>query len=431
MDTPIHVVGMGLEGTQGLAPEVRDLIKRAALLVGSDRHLQFFPEHPAPRLCLSDLSQTLQTLRETALCPTPPPTPIVILTSGDPLFYGLGRLLLEELPPDWLTFHPHLSSIQLAFSRVKTAWQDARIISAHGRSLEELTRVLQQGTEKIAVLTDGTNTPAAIARLLCSLDLPSAYHCWVCENLGGSQERVQRFAPEELLQSHPFAPLNVVVLLRGEQARSLDLQALPLLGIPDSCFLSFGDRPGLITKREVRLQVLGELGLRPNQTIWDIGAGTGSVSVEIARLCPTSRVFAIEKTAAGIALIQQNCRRFQVETVVPVTGTAPRVLSALPAPDRVFVGGSGGNLSEILEVCASRLQPEGAIVLALATLEHCAGVFDWARQRHWPYRVVQVNLARSVSLPSPRDPEVSPLTRLAPLNPVTLIRLDNPGSPAH
>jgi precorrin-6Y C5,15-methyltransferase (decarboxylating) len=191
------------------------------------------------------------------------------------------------------------------------------------------------------------------------------------------------------------------------------LDALPMLGVPDRSFLSFGDRPGLMTKREVRILVLGELALQPGQIIWDIGAGTGSVSIEIARLFPTSRVYAIEKTAAGTTLIQQNCDRFQVENAISIHGSAPEALYNLPAPNRIFIGGSGGNLTEILDTCNSRLTASGRLVLALATLEHLNEALGWLSRQQWDYQLLQVQLSRSVP--------VGPLTRFSPLNPVTIL----------
>lgn len=404
--TPIHVVGIGLDGADGLVAGVRQLVEQATLVIGSNRHLGYFPARGGKRLVLGDFTAAIAEIRQQLKTSGY----IVVLVTGDPLFFGLGRLLLTELPADQLTFHPHLSAVALAFNSIKVPWQDARIISAHGRSLDELTKSLQQGTDKIAVLTDSTNTPNAIARLLLALDLPSHYQFWVCEDLGDKTERVQCWAIAELLKQ-TFAPLNVVILLRQLNLAQLDLATLPTLGLPDQLFLSFSDRPGLITKREVRLLVLGELALKPGQIIWDIGAGTGSVSIEIARLFPTSKVYAIEKSAAGTALIKQNCRRFQVE-VISIHGAAPDVLSNLPTPDRIFIGGSGGNLSQILATC-SRRSPQGIIVLALATLEHLNEALTLFKDSGWHYQLLQVQLSRSVP--------VAHLTRFAPLNPVTIL----------
>jgi precorrin-6B C5,15-methyltransferase / cobalt-precorrin-6B C5,C15-methyltransferase len=424
--TPVQVVGIGLEGTAGLAESVRQIIAQATVLVGSDRHLSYFSEHPAEQWLLGDLTATLQRLQE-YLDSEPKDARIVILTSGDPLFYGLGRLLLSTLSADQLTFHPHVSSIQLAFNRLKLPWQDAQVISVHGRSLDELTHALQQGQQKIAVLTDGIHTPGAIGQLLNSLALSVIYEGWVCENLGGPEEQIYYFAPDtlDILTQQTFHPLNIVVLQRTEFAqRTLKLSELPILGVSDSSFASFSDQPGLITKREVRTLVLGELALRPGQQVWDIGSGTGSIAIEIARLVPTAQVYAIEKNAAGFKLIQQNADRFQVQNVMPRSGKAPICLHDLPAPDRVFIGGSSGQLSEILQVVPRRLNPGGVIVIAIATLEHLSVVTQWLQHYlsadpDWQYRFLQVQLSRSIS--------VGPLTRLTPLNPVTLVTVTHKG----
>lgn len=438
--TPIHVVGIGLDGAAGLPDSVRQIVDRATLLVGSPRHLSYFPQHAADRLPLGNLNEAIHQIRQLLITPAaaaPPtdsrqpstlnPQSIVILTSGDPLFFGLGRLLLANLPTEWLTFHPHLSSVQLACSRLKIPWQDLRTISAHGRSLDELTQALQQGSEKIAVLTDDRHTPAAIAQLLHALDLPNAYSLHICENLGGSEETLHSFtldSPDALaqLRNQNFAPLNIVVLQRLSDVQALDLKTLPLFGLPDRAFLSFRDRPGLMTKREVRILALGELALQPGQVVWDIGAGTGSVAIEIARLCPTSHVYAIEKTAAGVTLIQQNSQRLQAK-VTAICGTAPDCLANLPTPDRIFIGGSGGNLKPILEACKTHLTSTGVLVLALATLEHLTTVLTWLDSIASPdlrHRLLQVQIARSTPIAS--------LTRLTPLNPVTLVKIWHTGS---
>jgi len=417
--TPIQVVGVGMDGPVGLSESSQHIIQQAALLVGSDRHLSYFSAHPAPHIRLGDFQAAFEQIR-THLHQDDAPTPVVILTSGDPLFFGLGRLLLQQFPAEQMTFHPHLSSIQLAFNRIKVPWQDACLVSTHGRSPDALIRALQQGTEKIVVLTDEVHTPGAIASLLLNLELPQTYRIWVCENLGSTDERIGDYSPEEV-RYHSFASLNVVILLRqvGHSA-PWNLKELPLLGIPDGAFASFRDRPGLMTKREVRVLALGELALRPGGIVWDIGAGTGAVSVEIARLCPTAQVFAVEKTAVGITLIQENLQRFQTPSVIPCQLNAPDGLNTLPAPDRVFVGGSGGALEGILGAIACTLKPDGFVVLALATLEHLSTLMQWlqapTQASQWQVRTLQVQLARSAPVGS--------LTRLQPLNPVTLVRLE-------
>ncbi|PSP19171.1 MAG: cobalamin biosynthesis bifunctional protein CbiET [Cyanobacteria bacterium QS_8_64_29] len=405
----IDTIGMGLDGVAGLSVEARRHLEAATVLLGPERHLRCLPQHPARRLVFSDPTRALPELRAALAAGER----VAVLTSGDPLFFGLGRVLLAQFPPDCLSFHPHLSAVQLAFNRLKVPWHDACTVSAHGRTATELQHALQRGEAKIAVLTDPNHSPAAIARLYRALDLPHTYRFWVCENLGGSQERVAAFSPEAL-QAQAFDPLNVVVLLRQEPATGGDdLAKLPQLGLPDRAFASFADRPGLMTKREVRILALGELALHPGQTVWDIGAGTGAVAIEIARAFPGCQVYAIERSAAGQSLIEQNCQRLQADRVMPVWGTAPDALASLPAPDRVFVGGSGGNIAGILEACSARLTADGIVVGAFATLEHLHASLDWLAQAGWSYRLLQAQLARSV--PIGRG------NRLSPLNPVTMV----------
>lgn len=428
----IHIIGIGLDGLVGLGESVRQVLDGANLVVGSDRHLSYLsnfasekPEDSSiPKLSLKDITKGLSELGEWIINwqrdhhSSPH---VVILVSGDPLFFGLGRLLIAEFPSEKLIFYPHISSMQLAFNRLQIPWQDATLISVHGRSMDSLTSALKQGVEKIAVLTDGNNTPQAIAQLILSLDLPITYEFWVCENLGGEDEKVKEYSLNSI-NSCDFSQLNVVILLRHLQQPSqcLDLSDIPLLGIPDRLFFSYSDRPGLMTKKEVRVLALGELSLQPNQVIWDIGSGTGSVSVEISRLFPSSTIYAIEKTAAGTSLIEQNCHQFQVNNIISIHGEAPTILHHLRTPDRIFIGGSGGNLPDILGTCSIRLSPRGRIVLALATLEHLNLALDWVKHRiklekSWTYQLLQIQISRSVA--------IADLTRFSPLNPVTILTI--------
>lgn len=411
----INVIGIGLEGSEGLTEITQKIVDNATVLVGSDRHLDYFPNHAAKKLSLSSFPEAISLIKKALTYSEK----VVILVSGDPLFFGFGRLLLEHFPAESLCFHPHLSCVQLAFNRLKIPWQDAKMISVHGRKLDVLISVFQKGVDKLAILTDSINNPVAIARFYLSLDVASHYDIWIGENLGGLHEKVTHFSQEQLislasLKAEDFASLNVVLFIRKTQhSQTLNLQKLPILGISDSNFLSFSDRPGLMTKRESRLLILGELSLQPKQAIWDIGSGTGSVAIEIARLCPNSQIFAVEKTAMGINLIQKNCQQFQVSNVVAIQANAPENLDNLPSPHRIFIGGSGGKISKILEFCQAKLLPDGKIVLATATLENLQEAVSWFTQNNWTYHLLQIQISRSVP--------IGDLTRFSPLNPVTLV----------
>ncbi len=414
----VEIIGIGLDGISGLNAQTLDLINRAQFLIGSSRHLSYFASHSGHKITLGNLQQGIEQIID--LISQEPNKSIVILASGDPLFFGLGRLLLSQIASEKLRFHPHVSSLQLAFSRVKIPWQDVKIISVHGRTPEALIKNLKQGAEKIAVLTDLEYNPPEIAKLCLDLDIPVQYDFYICENLGSKDEKITYFASENIeklacLNSDIFSSLNILILVRSTTSESnLKLESLPKFGLPDSIFLNYSDRPGLITKKEIRIAILGQLELQSSQVVWDIGAGTGSVSIEIARICPESQIFAVEKTAIGYSLIKQNCQQFQVKNIQVLNGKAPEILSDLPNPDRIFIGGSGGNLESILELCSEKLLPEGLLVIALATMEHCYETLNWIKNHNWHYNLLQLQISRSTSIAN--------LTRLSPLNPVTLIK---------
>ena len=221
----IHVVGMGMTGADSLSPALRDLVESADILVGGQRHLEAFDyllKQPSSveGWPLSDFSSTFEKMR--SHCQSDPTARIVVLTSGDPLFFGLGRLLLANFSSKQLAFYPHVSAIQLAFARIKLPWQDATLISVHGRCEALLLKAIKRGDAKIALLTDNVMTPGAIAKLLISLDVPTRYQLWVCENLGAEDERVVQYSPTEA-QSQTFAPLNVVVLHKQTNDNPLEL----------------------------------------------------------------------------------------------------------------------------------------------------------------------------------------------------------------
>ena len=412
----INVVGIGLDGSLGLSNQVKTIIQQATVLGGAQRHLSYFPEHPALKLPLKDLNRDLDLIIDKAATEQ-----VVILASGDPLFFGLGRLLIDKVLPENLQFYPHLSSVQLAFSKLKISWQDADLVSVHGRNCDRLIELLKQGSSKIAVLTDNYNNPPAIAKLYLALELPVNYCFAVCENLTIENGNITYFEHTEVmalsqLTQDNFSLLNVLVLIKQNPSPTqLDLTTLPVLGIPDSAFLSFKDRPSLITKKEVRSIVISELELQHQQVIWDIGAGTGSVSIEVARLSPSATVYAIEKTAIGTSLIQQNAQRFAVANIQVINKKAPESLTDLPTPNRIFIGGSGGNLSSILDTCQTQIATDGIIVIALATVEHFTAVLQWAKQNNWHHHILQVQISRSIPIAN--------LTRFSPLNPISIVKL--------
>jgi precorrin-6Y C5,15-methyltransferase (decarboxylating) len=404
---PLVVVGIGHDGPAGLSAEARAHVAAARVLAGGRRHLGFFPEWPGEKVVIEgDLAAVVARLRER--CAT---GKTVVLASGDPLFYGIGRLLLESFPRDDLLFLPHLSSVQLAFARLKETWHDACVVSLHGRPMEALRPAVEARAAKVALLTDATNHPAAVADFLRQNGAAADYALWVCENLGGADERVSRHVPA-LMREETFSPLNVVVLLRESTEYSVLSTELPLLGIPESALLHRAGPRGLITRREVRLLALCYLELRPGDVLWDIGAGSGSVAIEAARLSPDLRAFAVERDEEMFRQLEVNVARLGDGRVRAVLAEAPYGLSELPDPDAVFVGGSGGRLTDILAATASRLKPGGRIALSCITLENLARGWDGLREQGLEPQATSVQLAHS-----------RPLGRLHSLEPDSLIFL--------
>lgn len=186
-----------------------------------------------------------------------------------------------------------------------------------------------------------------------------------------------------------------------------------ILGIPDEEFVPCREGRQVITKREVRAIALAQLALHDDSILWDIGSGTGSVAIEAAHLLRTSQVFAIEDDPRSLDALEQNCQRFGATNVAIVAHRAPAALTALPDPDAVFIGGSGGELPAILELTMARLRPHGHIVMNLACLEHLSEAMLILRSAQWTTACTLVNIARSQNLLD--------LTRLAALNPVFVI----------
>ncbi len=403
------VIGLGLEGPQGLTPVAQEQLQLATVIAGYPSHLRHLQHHPAGQICLDQPLETwIQLLRQHLQRSS-----VVLLASGDPLLFGIGRTLKDHFSADQLIFYPHLSSIQLAFNRAQIPWQNATLISIHGRSIESLETALKRSETPIAVLTDPIHTPTVIAQMIQDLKLPCHYQLWICSQLGSDSEQVIRLSPAQAI-AQEFPQPNVVILERLDSDPDPTSDPWPLMGIPDDQFHTFPDHPGLITKQEVRALTLSLLQIPTQGIVWDIGAGTGSLSIELARLAPQLQIYAIEKTLAGIQLIQKNCQRFQVRSVHPISGQAPQILSQLPAPDRVILGGGGAQIPDIIEQIQQVIHSQGILVGNFATLESCLTAQSELKQRGWIVQLLQVNLARSVA--------IAHATRLSPLNPVILLQ---------
>ncbi|MEI6616130.1 MAG: precorrin-6y C5,15-methyltransferase (decarboxylating) subunit CbiE, partial [Cyanobium sp. ELA507] len=339
----LEVVGTDASGLAGLAaPWQKHLLRvdlvaaPARLLAEVERRLAEGPG-PQPQLLATDRLAELVSQLHRARAEG---RRGVLLASGDPLWFGIGRLLLQEFPAEELRFHPAATSLQLAFARIGRPWHDASWVSLHGRDPEPLAAALQRRPSALGVLCDpGAGGADTVRRLLIASGLESAYGCWIFERLGHAQERVRRLAPGEPLPVD-LDPLHLVVLV-AEAPAAPDPANLPLFGLDDGLWLQHPDQPGLMTKREVRIQLLADLDLPAEGVLWDIGAGVGSVGLEALRLRPALQLWAVERRAGASALLAANAARLGVEPAGLVEAAAPAALDQLPDPDRVLIGGGG------------------------------------------------------------------------------------------
>ncbi len=378
----VYVVGAGIEGQEGFSARALSLVRQARVLYGAPRLLELFGDLDVEKVALSGNDDLSQLVKDQ-------PGPIVVLTSGDPLFFSIGRNLLRNLPKERLEFVPNVSSVQSAFSRIKEPWDDAVFISTEQRTLADIgDRII--ANDKAAVLTDARHTPADIAGELLRRGF-DGYTVYLCENLGTSEERIVKTTVQEL-PTMQAAELNVLILIkRYDNAAS---QTLPTLGIADSAFLTMKKQ---ITPEEVRVVALAKLQLRHDMVLWDIGAGSGSISIEADFLLPHGRIFAVERNVEYIKFLRENLNKFHPRNVRVVEGEAPNCLEDLPDPDRVFIGGSGGNLWELLEAVDERLPADGRVVLTAMTLDTLVASSDFFENSGYQVDVTTLNVARTSS----------------------------------
>src|SRR5829696_8240163 len=405
----IYVVGVGGDGLAGLTSRARDLVAGAELLVGSDGALRLLPEVNAERVRIgSDLGDVTEKLRANF-----GKKKIVVVATGDPLFYGVARYLCDRLGKDRFEVLPHVSSMQLAFARVKETWEEAYLTDLSVRSLDDvLDRV--RTAETVGLFTSETYHPARVARelLVRGLDYFRAY---VCENLGGKDERITQGELSELQGMH-FDPLNVLILKRkpGRPDAPRAAKRLMRFGNPDDVFAQSRPKTGLITQAEVRAIALAQLDLQPGCVMWDVGAGSGSVALEAAQLVDPGRVYAIEQDSADYHLIVANAETFGVRNAQAVFGTAPAVFHDLPDPDAIFIGGNGGEVSRLLEAAYAALRPGGRLVANVGTLEMLSLTYETLKRLSPGVSVLLVNLSRSV--------EQLEALRFEAVNPTFLLR---------
>ena len=412
----IDVIGTDAGAPASLPAPQQTLLRAAAVIAAPQRlqaALQDWLGDALPELISSDDPRALvDSLQSRAA-----EQAVVVLASGDPLWFGLGRILCDRIGAERLRFHPAPTSLQLAFSRIGRPWQDADWVSLHGRDPEILASTLQKRPAALAVLTDPNQGGAGtVQQMLRSSGLEASTDLWLCENLGHPDERVQLIAPGTALPTD-LQPLLIALLIAREPAAP-DPHQLPLFGLDDGLYLQHSDHPGLMTKREVRIQLLAELALPPQGVLWDLGAGTGSVGLEALRLRPGLQLLAVERRAGGAQLIQRNAQRLGVSPAAVLEADATTVLngglpSQLSQPDRVLLGGGGAQRERLLQEVLTRLRCGGVVVIPLASIEALASVRLLLENAGLAMRVQQLQAWRGQPLGDG--------TRLAPMNPTLIV----------
>jgi len=366
----IPIVGVGPDGLAGLTLRSRELLTSAELVFGSDQVLRLLPELTAERVRIgTDLPSIVERIKTNAGGKR-----MAIVSIGDPLFYGTARYLCDKVGPDLFEVVPHISSMQLAFARLKETWEEAYLTDLSTKSLDDVLDKIR-GAETVGLFTSEAYTPGRIAQELLARGI-DYFRATVCENLGGKDERITQGELRDL-QTMAFDPLNILILKRLPDRPDAQRTGSKLsrFGNPDDLFAQSRPKSGLITQAEVRVLALAQMDLHTADVAWDVGAGSGSVAIEIAQLVTPGVVYAIEQDAADFHLISANLETFGVKNVKPVFGTAPAVFTGLPAPDAIFIGGNGGEISRLLEAAFNALRSGGRLVVNVGTLEMLSATY--------------------------------------------------------
>jgi precorrin-6Y C5,15-methyltransferase (decarboxylating) len=385
---PICIVGIGDDGTEGLTSSTLAIIKQADLIVGPSRLTDGFASEVGEVWDVgTDYEALAVRLADSA------ELQVVILTAGDPLFYGTARFLCDRIGKSRIRVIPNVSTMQLAFARVKENWDEAYLTDLANQTIEHVVQKIRTA-ERVGLFTTSKITPQtlAVALLEAGIDYFTAY---VCENLGSPDERVTTGTLKEISTSS-FDSLNVVILLRHPTApdRPTEMIGKRIFGNPDEMFLQTKPKRGLLTPSEIRCLALAELNLGPTSIVWDVGAGSGSVAIEAAQLSPGGKIYAIEMDVDDFGLISQNAERFGVNNVFAIHGAAPSAWDDLPDPDAVFIGGTGRQLATIVLDVIARLKPGGRLVADMASIDNVAEVQGILRKATGDVNVWMFNVAK-------------------------------------
>lgn len=374
----IQIISTGVGSTQLLTQAATQAIVNSQVLIGDKRLLEPYQSGDKQLFAATRAQDVLEIIGNCS-----PQTHIGILVSGDVGFYSLAKSMLAALTEP-AELHCGIGSLQYFAAKLQTSWQDICLLSLHGRDTQLLDKIRTHA--KVFLLTGGTHTVAGICSYLADKGF-GHIQAAVGERLSYPDERIIRGTVQEL-QSQEFAGLSVLMLYNEHADSNIQVTH----GLADECFTR-GKAP--MTKQEVRAVSLSKLELRKRDIFYDIGAGTGSVSIEAARLLSEGYVYALERDSASVELIHDNVRKFQLENIKVIENYAPQGLAELPAPDKVFIGGSGGKLASILDTIYAK-NAACHIVLNCIALESLSSCLEYYKAKpDYELEIVNISVAKA------------------------------------
>ena len=348
----LHIVGIGEDGMDGLTPATRAVVEAAEIIVGGDRHHNLSDSVNAERVAWpSPFDALIDTLRGYQ------GRRVVVLATGDPLWFSVGARIGREIDPAQIVYHPQLSAFQLAAARMGWSMADVEQLTVHGRPVEQMIAFIQPGA-RLLILTTGAETPGQIAGFLTERGF-GASSMSVLAAMGGEDEA--RFDGVAESWDHQVPEFNTLAV---ECVAAPDAALLPRVpGLSDELFQS----DGTMTKREVRAATVAKLMPMRGALLWDIGTGSGSVAIEWMRAARYARAIGIEPRADRRAMAAENALALGAPRLEIIAGDAPDCLEGLEAPDAIFVG--GGMSEEVFDGAWAALRPLGRFVANAVTLE--------------------------------------------------------------
>jgi precorrin-6B C5,15-methyltransferase / cobalt-precorrin-6B C5,C15-methyltransferase len=379
----LSLIGIGEDGAEALSPAARNLLTQAKLVVGGARHLALAgPLSAMTMIWPSPIADAIPHILGRR------GSPVCVLASGDPFFYGVGTLLATHVGPHEMRCLPSPSAFSLAVARLHWSLQECYTISLHGREFERIIPVLQPDAKILCLSWDET-TPPRIAKLLCERGLGQS-RITVLEAIGGPRERI-RASTAGMFRMEGINPLNLSAIEITATAQS---HILPVSrGLADSWF----ETDGQLTKREIRSVVLSSLAPRRGELLWDVGAGSGSIAIEWLLCDPANRAIAIEARTDRASRIARNALSLGVPQLKIVSGTAPEAFANLPEPRAIFVGGGAGG-TDLLDRAYAALPSGGRLVAHAVTLETEAELIS--RFKTHGGELLRIEIARPESLGS-------------------------------